>query len=109
VDAAFHIGIDNDLFFFAEFTDGLPRAYERENLMPVDASWHHFEVTVTYATPIHVRVGVDGKNKIERAARIVPASTALPDTVALTAGVNYMKEIGSDLRIAIDNVALFAR
>lgn len=108
VTLAFHIGIADGSFIFAEFAKGTdpPADYSASTLALVDAAWHRFEVQITYEAAVQVSVRVDGRVVIApRAIKVVPAAAPTTEMV-FAVGVNDIESVTGNLSYLIDNATL---
>lgn len=105
---AFHVLIEDGSFAYAEYGNAAQPTYASTKLVPVDDLWHRFEVDVTYALPIRIKVRVDGKTILDRETQIKVSSIPAGERHLLV-GVNEFKPLAGKFSCMIDNVTVFAR
>lgn len=103
---AFHILVEGTDFGYAEFASAGNPKYGYTKLIPIDSNWHRFDVEVTYASPIKVKVRVDGVVRVDRDSE-VKVATVPPGPRVLAVGVNSIGSVGGSLGYVIDNVTAF--
>jgi hypothetical protein len=76
--------------------------YQATMLGSIDNAWHHFEVTIDYRAPVHVKARMDQGTAVDRDLSF-PAGAAAGDPQMVGVGVTHVDKAFAPFSYSVDN------